>query len=298
MEGGAGPCLSLPRGLIMCRLLAYKGPPVVLDELLYKPEHSLIKQSHHAVEMEEPLNGDGFGIGWYNRKVDPDPAVFTSVRPAWNNRNLQYMAPKLTSGCVFAHVRAANVGGVSAQNCHPFHHRNFLMMHNGGIRNFKAIRRQLLAKLSDPQFHAIRGQTDSEHMFALYLEHLPDTSGMAKPGTLIDALRATVDDIIELKYAEGLNEDSRLNILITNGLQMVGCRLVTGSGSDPLSLYYARGGRYECRNNRYTLADNGGGQAVLLVSERLNEHAQAWETVPANHFFAIDKEGTIAFSEA
>ena len=68
----------------MCRLLAYKGPPVILDDLLYEPEHSIIKQSYDAREMEEPLNGDGFGVGWYAPRLSKNPAVFTSVRPAWN----------------------------------------------------------------------------------------------------------------------------------------------------------------------------------------------------------------------
>ena len=32
----------------MCRWLAYSGSPVLLEELLYKPEHSLIVQSLHS----------------------------------------------------------------------------------------------------------------------------------------------------------------------------------------------------------------------------------------------------------
>jgi predicted glutamine amidotransferase len=43
--------------------MAYKGTPIVMDNLLYKPKNSLINQSLHAREIEEPLNGDGFGAG-------------------------------------------------------------------------------------------------------------------------------------------------------------------------------------------------------------------------------------------
>lgn len=284
----------------MCRLLAYTGPPVVLDELLYKPEHSIIKQSYHAVEMDEPLNGDGFGIGWYNREVDPDPAVFSSVQPAWNNQNLQYMAPKLTSDCVFAHVRAASVGGVNPQNCHPFHHRNFLMMHNGGVDHFRQIRRPLLARLSDPQFHAIGGQTDSEHIFALFLEQLAGREAEQSLQAYIDALRSTVDIIMELKAGEGLDADARLNLLVTDGQRIAGSRLAMGS-REPLTLYYATGDRYECENNRYSLREqadsNGEEKAVLLASERLNEHTQEWKTVPDGHYFGVSVKGDIQFYE-
>ena len=49
----------------MCRWLSYTGSPVLLDELLYKPKHSLIVQSLHATMGAETTNGDGFGVGWY-----------------------------------------------------------------------------------------------------------------------------------------------------------------------------------------------------------------------------------------
>ncbi len=34
----------------MCRFVAYHGPPMELDELLYRPDHSIIDQSMHAEE--------------------------------------------------------------------------------------------------------------------------------------------------------------------------------------------------------------------------------------------------------
>ena len=49
----------------MCRWLAYSGAPVLLEELLYKPENSLVEQSLHSRLGAETTNGDGFGVGWY-----------------------------------------------------------------------------------------------------------------------------------------------------------------------------------------------------------------------------------------
>ena len=51
----------------MCRWLAYSGSPILLDDLLYKPAHSLIDQSLHAKLGVETTNGDGFGVGWYGK---------------------------------------------------------------------------------------------------------------------------------------------------------------------------------------------------------------------------------------
>jgi glutamine amidotransferase len=94
------------------------------------------------------------------------------VRPAWNERNLSYLAKKVESSCIFAHVRAASLGEVSEANCHPFHFKNLLFMHNGEIEGFPHFKRYLRQKLSDEIYSWIRGQTDSEHLFALFLECL------------------------------------------------------------------------------------------------------------------------------
>lgn len=52
----------------MCRFVAYLGEPILAEDLITKPINSLIHQSYHAKEMAEPLNGDGFGMGWYDKK--------------------------------------------------------------------------------------------------------------------------------------------------------------------------------------------------------------------------------------
>lgn len=72
----------------MCRILCYMGPEVLLADLLYQPKNSLILQSYKSRERKEPLNGDGFGVGWYTAPSGPTPCIFTSITPAWNNQNL------------------------------------------------------------------------------------------------------------------------------------------------------------------------------------------------------------------
>ncbi len=55
----------------MCRWLAYSGPPIFLDTVLFKPENSLIRQSLQARESRSVTNGDGFGVGWYGHHDKP-----------------------------------------------------------------------------------------------------------------------------------------------------------------------------------------------------------------------------------
>ncbi|WP_244263749.1 hypothetical protein [Legionella pneumophila] len=47
----------------MCRILSYLGQPTVVEELLYKPDNSFIKQSYHPKYLPYLLNLAGFGYG-------------------------------------------------------------------------------------------------------------------------------------------------------------------------------------------------------------------------------------------
>ena len=47
----------------MCRWVAYTGSPILLEEVLFDTDHSLIDQSLRASDAPTTTNGDGFGIG-------------------------------------------------------------------------------------------------------------------------------------------------------------------------------------------------------------------------------------------
>src|SRR5947209_1999963 len=151
----------------MCRWLAYSGAPIALAEALYAPAHSLIDQSLHSDLGAEPTNGDGFGIGWYDDA--PNPGVFRSIEPAWNDANLREISGHIHSGRFFAHIRAAIGSAVQQANCHPFRHGHWLWMHNGYIAEFPTLRRDLVLAIDPALFPELSGQTDSEVMFLLAL---------------------------------------------------------------------------------------------------------------------------------
>jgi predicted glutamine amidotransferase len=71
----------------MCRWLAYCGTPVLLEQLIYQPKHSLIDQSLHSQLGAITTNGDGVDVGWYSERETP--AVYRSIEPPWNDRNLR-----------------------------------------------------------------------------------------------------------------------------------------------------------------------------------------------------------------
>src|ERR1043165_9644450 len=188
----------------MCRLMAYKGTPIIIDKLLYQRKNSLANQSIHAREIEEPLNGDGFGVGWYVPELNFEPITFVSVNPAWSNRNLRNIAPKIKTDCLIAHVRAASVGDVSENNCHPFQYKNMLMAHNGGVEDFNKIKRHMRNPLSDELYNWIKGQTDSEHIFAYMLNQLFKNHTSVSPEAILDSFEITFRDLKKLMAEHGI----------------------------------------------------------------------------------------------
>ncbi|MCL4704960.1 class II glutamine amidotransferase [bacterium] len=279
----------------MCRFLAYKGAPITLDKLLYQPKNSLIHQSFKAQERPEPLNGDGFGVGWYVQELDSEPAVFVSTTPAWNNRNLRYNASKVRSNCIFAHVRAASVGDVAEINCHPFHYRQFLFMHNGNIGGFKVIKRSLRQRLSDELYEWIQGQTDSEHFFALFLNNLLKRKRTDNYRDAILALQETIAELKEITGRHEIKEPSHLNVALTDGNWMVAIRYVTDSAFTPPTLYHSEGRCFDCVNGVCRMCQcDPAEQAVLIVSEKLTDVNEDWHLVPPNHFVVVRENLSVA----
>lgn len=273
----------------MCRLLAYKGTPVLLDDLLYKPKNSLVNQSLHAREIEEPLNGDGFGVGWYVPEVNVEPINFVSVNPAWSNRNLRSMASKIKTECLVAHVRAASVGEVSESNCHPFQYNNLLMAHNGGIEEFGKVKRKIREPLTNELYNWIKGQTDSEHIFAFLLNYLLKTHRTIGTDEVADAFENTFQNVKRLMTESGIKEPAYLNMVLTNGLFIVATRWVSDPKEEALTMYHSEGSRYVVEDGTTKLeAPEDDDHAVLVVSEKLTDGPQ-WTLIPNNHLVMVEQ---------
>ena len=271
----------------MCRFLCYSGPPVLLSDLLYRPGHSLIVQSYKANERAEPLNGDGFGVGWYAPEVAATPCVFTSVSPAWSNQNLRRLAEHVRSPLFFAHVRAASVGmEVSEANCHPFQYGRYLWMHNGEVASFARIKRRLRHSLPDRLYEAVRGSTDSEHAFAVFLDRLGDTEAPRTPRDIARALVETVARLEEWTAEAGTEAPSYYNLAVTDGASIVAVRYVSDPSLEPISLYFRVVG--EPPDGRgATVAPE---RAVMLASERLSGNKADWRRVAPNHAVIVSAD--------
>jgi predicted glutamine amidotransferase len=274
----------------MCRFTFYLGPRILLSSLLTEPSHSLIRQSSHSREREEPLNGDGFGVGWYAHEYSPEPAVFRSITPAWNNRNLQNLARVVASTCIMAHVRAATqASGVNEANCHPFRYGRYLCMHNGEIGNFHAVRRQILGSVCDEAFGNVYGSTDTEHFFAVFIDELLRIDEHAAPlERMAGALSRAIARVIDIVRRHGGGAASHLNVAITDGEHAVVSRFADAEGSAPESLYYFLGNLYPRKTGEDLHGRVDTTSSVIVSSERLTPNEE-WRAIEPNHMILLQR---------
>jgi len=251
----------------MCRWLAYSGPRLSLNMLLFEPENSLIRQSLSAANSVVPTNGDGFGLGWYDEY--PEPGLFRDTVPAWNDTNLKSVARHIRSGLFFAHVRASTGTSTSRDNCHPFIHGHAMFMHNGAVGGYGKIRRDLEHLIPTDLYHARQGTTDTEAFFLLALGH----------GLLEDpaaALARTTALIEDLMAAQEVTEPLQAAVAFSDGKTITALRYSSDRQSP--SMYYRASGDLYMRDGQIHFAD--GEDTTLILSEPLEKPEDNWTEVP------------------
>ncbi|XVV08349.1 class II glutamine amidotransferase [Actinoplanes sp. CA-131856] len=265
----------------MCRWLAYSGTPIRLDEVLVKPQYSLIDQSMHSKLGVETTNGDGFGVGWYPVDGPAEPALFRGVGPAWSDANLREIAHATSSPLFLAHIRASTGTAVQQTNSHPFRHDNWLWVHNGSIRDFAKLKRDLVLAIDPDLYPSLAGSTDSEVMF-----HLALTYGLRdRPIAAVERMAGLIESVAR---SHGVPDPLQMTVATTDGDRIWGFRY--SSEGHSRSLFYstdisALHRLYPDDKRLRGLSD----ETRLVVSEPLGELEGAWQPVPESSWGVIQK---------
>ena len=194
------------------------------------------------------MNADGWGVGWWDRAVRPEPARYRTAAPMWTDRSVRSVAVVVQADAFMAAVRSATPSSpiVPTGNA-PFAAGRWLFSLNGFVRGFRGPVGEGLRRLvSEERSIGIDGTTDSEVLFALVLDAL---DAGAEPEVALATVIARARE-----RAEG-----RLNLMLCDGVDIV----ATTHG-----------------NSLFTLRDAGlatGG--VLVASEPLDDD-DAWVAVP------------------
>lgn len=259
----------------MCRLYGLRAthPTTPTCELI-DAQNSLLEQS--AEDARGLSNLDGWGMG----HVLPDGSLDCErqIDPAHGSEAYRRRASEIESICVVAHVRRATVGAPRLENTHPFRHDGALLVHNGHVGAFERVRPRLLEAMREGWADRIRGETDSEHVFALLMSRLDEGT----PTAMSDVLARTVNDIRTWCEEEGTA--AALNVIWVAGDVMVGSRL----GRE--FHYVERDRAYECPvcGHHHGPEDAEDYRAVVVASERITD--ETWSEVEEGHVWWVDHD--------
>lgn len=198
----------------MARLFAFLANRPDVGAKVLEAEASLIDHPAHG----EPL---GWGAGFYQ-----GGEVLLRRRPV-DERGVLPLAASLAdvrTTALLGHVRRASVGTLRTENTHPFRHRQWLFAHTGTVSGFSSMYERLVESI--PQFlrRNVRGETDSELLFHLFLSFLHDAGKLERqvvdPSDVRAALRSCLSLVDRLSAEEGA-EPAGGNIMVTDGEQVV-----------------------------------------------------------------------------
>jgi len=293
----------------MCRFTVYKGRSIPIGNIILYPDHSLLHQSKDASYhpgVTDPkskrnirVNGDGFGVGWYSLDSPPEEGccLFKLTSPAWSNVNLRNIGQYVRSPVIFGHVRAATASCsayehvvISDENCHPFKYGRYTFMHNGFIPQFSKVKRELCMMLDDETYRGILGSTDSEHIFALFLNNLPDRHAQLSVEIIAETIESIISIILQLFANKGLHAACSFNLAVTDGINIISTRYRNGDQQPP-SLYYSYGTNFSYEEGNFINRNHTTAHEIVISSaplsrlsaEDLEECYVKWNLIPKNH---------------
>ncbi|MBI2785148.1 MAG: class II glutamine amidotransferase, partial [Legionella longbeachae] len=184
----------------MCRVLLYLGKQeVAIYDLLYGPNNSLAHQSYAPRLMHHIQNLAGLGFcAWSKHSHDPHlPFYYKTIQLPFFDKNLYRLSKKITSNCVLAHIRGVAYSTnevVSEQNVHPYKLDNtqLALAHNGSLAGMPKMKAVLSSLIKPDVFKNIRGTTDSEWIYAVFLSQIEDYTAHVSLEEATEALMKTL----------------------------------------------------------------------------------------------------------
>ena len=261
----------------MCRWVAYAGPEIYLEDILFNQDHSIVNQSLAAQESVWTTNGDGFGVAWYTQRTKA--GLFKDVLPAWNDSNLRSLAAHIRTRLFFAHVRATTGTTVNRANCHPFIWRNWTFMHNGQIGNWSRCRKAFESHIDAEVFSLREGTTDSEALFLLAIS-------LGLENDPVRAINESLRIALSTMQDHAAEEPLRATVAITNGQEIWAARCASDARSP--SLYYG--------SPRTRASEKGTNLVNTIASEPMDGEADHWHRVDAGTGIHWTSEKLTTFS--
>jgi glutamine amidotransferase len=174
----------------VCRLVAYAGPPLPLESLVFHGEHSLFRQSWAPRELlSGSVNVDGYGVAWSDGSGEV--RRLARAEPIWYDDDLRDVLGAVAAPVAQAALRNATPGlPVDRSALLPLVREGWAFTLNGAVPDFRAGHmRALRSGLSDARYASLTGVSDAETLFLHALE------AMAAGASPVEALARTVEAV-------------------------------------------------------------------------------------------------------
>ena len=304
----------------MCRVLAYIGPEISLENLLLKPENSLINQALDPERHPElQLAGWGFGA-WGEHLLKPDePLLYHRAMAAFYDDNAKGLLPSLQASTMLAHVRAAAYDSkvvLADENCHPFSFEGtpWIIAQNGYLPGWQLLQRELLQHCKDEYLKQMSGTTDTEFIYVLLLSLLEGDRDEDVQRAVEELLRLIAGAMRELQLP-GL---TKLKMALVSQDRIIGINWglghdgevdpagdwrqlrKAGPGTDdfalsmllePMCLLLGRNFQHDETNYGFQECTEENATAAVFASETLTEEGSSWSPLEYGSIVFLAKDG-------
>ncbi|HVE84589.1 MAG TPA: class II glutamine amidotransferase, partial [Myxococcales bacterium] len=171
-----------------------------------------------------------------------------------------------------------SVGEVAVRNAHPFLHGPWAFAHNGTVRDFERHREAMEALIAPELRSRLRGETDSERCFYLFLTELKDGRDIDAVAAALARTMVAVSRVTD--RADG-GKPSSMNFMVTDGSLLVATRRHR-------TLFFTEGqppGPHPAPGDGHPLGQ------LVIASEQLSTESH-WHEVPQDELVGVDGEMT------
>ena len=295
----------------MCRFVAYLGEEVLLDDVLFEPDSSIVEQAVHP-RMLSAMNLAGFGVlGWHAGSADPQtPYTYRTAGLPFFDRNLRALSRKARTTALIAHVRGVMLSDrevVNEQNVHPFRYERarIALAMNGDLDRFPDMRWELVPLIPNEIGRHIEGTTDTEWLYALVLAQLDDPWGAPGAEEVAAAVEKALLIIRDIRVRMGIRRQSAVNLVLSDGEWVVATRFAYDYGwyhegwsftsgerrYDFTTLWYTAGTGYGCRDGEWGVGAGDGTTSMLVASEPLTANRAGWLEAPEYSLLIAEPAG-------
>jgi predicted glutamine amidotransferase len=273
----------------MCRLFGFRS-------IITSQVHSSLIHAENALMDQSLKHPDGWGLAYY---IENTPHLIRSSITAMDDHIFEKVSGVVSSQTVMAHIRNATQGDHNILNTHPFQYGPWVFAHNGNIKNFDKIKKQLIDRVSPKLKRFILGNTDSEIIFFLILTFIQDKFDLDKKDVAFDEIKTPIEEALLfitgltgplLNQNETIPTENYLSFLMTNGITFVGfqggqsIKYCTHKSKCPErdTCTFFDAGKCETKSNNGSLINH-----LILTSEEI-KGVNVWTDLKPGELVGID----------